>query len=160
MYLNRRKAVGLAILLSLFVVGCGSSSSSSAPSELADPRWRLTSAKTAQGASIAALESEEAGQVDLFLIDKYMTWTNGCNGVSGTYEVDGPSLRITGPNRLPVPAVPAIECTPAQARVEAAVRQSFYSEMTWSVASTSSGSTLTLTSLQDGSVAMFVATPR
>jgi hypothetical protein len=152
------KFVAPAFMIALLLLGCGSDDSDPklAPPELADHRWRLTSATDAQGAPIEALDAEVAGPIDMGFYDRYMSWDENCNGLNGSYAVEGQMLRITGPG-LPSTLV---GCTPSQERAREALRRSFYSEMTWSVAPSAGSSTLALTSLVDGSVAMFVATPK
>jgi hypothetical protein len=147
-------------MIALLLFGCGSGESESkfesAPPDLADHRWQLTSATNAQGTSIEALDAGVAGQIDLWFFDSYMGWDDNCNGLNGRYAVEGQSLRITGPG-LPTTL---IGCPPAQERVRDTLVHSFFTEMTWRVASTDGSITLVLTSLVDGSIATLVAAPK
>jgi hypothetical protein len=157
-----------ALMIALLLFGCGSaesesnrsgesgSESHSAPPELADHRWQLTSATNAQGAPIEALDVGIAGQIDLWFFDSYMGWDDNCNGLNGRHAVEGQSLRITGPG-LPTTL---IGCAPAQERARDTLMHSFFSEMTWSVTSTNGSSTLVLTSSMDGSIATLIAAPK
>ncbi len=147
------KSIVTAFIVAFVLPACGGDSRKDnglAPPELADHRWRLVSATSAQGVQIEALDPKAFGPVHLGFQDKSIFWDVNCNGLGGAYSVEGESLRIT----CSFPPT-AMLCSTRHDEAFAALRHSFFREMKWRVVTSEQLSALILTSSVDGSVATF-----